>query len=336
MIMRIKLILFSLIFLVYNFSFAQTTVSERVSYMKDYVSNMKSSLIEIRALLDSSQKLNRLDTLDYLLLNLESDINNIPIPASEIIPPQVVESQEIVIDDKSMNESDNEMPPPPPPLEGDFDQFGNKGKKGGLDYLSFFKTKLYLNFGLNGLIAIDKNSISSLNPEVNTTKSWYWTLGFKRPIRLSNNDKIRLFYGLDYNENSFSIENNLRLYNDINNVPTFIPVDSLSNNNKLKIGYIRLPLELNYSFSRKFSLSVGAFLGYRVYSLQKFNYRKNGENIEESRYGKFGLNDWCYGSTASIGYGFFKIVGSYNFSNILKKNDTYTLNPYSIGFSLVF
>lgn len=330
-----KKILIAVLILVLSpiFLYSQTTVSERVSYMKDYVNNIKSNIYEIKALLDSNQKMLVIDTLNSVISNLEAEINRIPIPAAELIPPPlVVENNEVVMDNSNIYDGENDIPNPETNDYG----FGEK-KKGGLDYLSFFKTKIYFNFGLNGLNQVEKNAISSLNPEINSAKSWFWTIGFKRPIRLSkSNDKVKLFYGLDYNENTYSIENSLRLYNNGNNVPTFITVDSLSNNNKLKIGYIRIPLELNFSFGRKYSLGLGGFVGYRVLSVQKFNYRKGGENIDELRYGKFGLNDWCYGGTASVGYGFFKVIGSYNFSNLLKTNSIYKYNPYSIGLSLVF
>ncbi len=313
--------------------FAQTNTAEKVSYMQEYLNNIRSNLFDLRALTDSSKTITLLDSLDLLIEKVDLEVNQIVIPAvepsltsaePEPAPEEVTNGGSEAIEDRVV-EYKREEP----------EMNLGMGGAGKFDYLSMLKTKLYFNFGLNGLQ--EQNAGNATGPEVNATKSWFWAIGFKRPIRLSkNSDRLRLYYGIDYLGNSYSIENGLRLYNNSESKPDFQQVDSLSNNNYLNVGYIRLPIELNVKLSSKFKLGVGVFAGYRVRSVQKLKFRKNNENIEEFRYGNFGLNDFCYGTNVSIGYGSFNLLGTYNFSNLLKSNTVYDYKPYSLGISLVF
>ena len=313
------------------FCLSQTNTAEKVSFMQEYLNNIRTNLFDLRSLTDSANTLALIDSLDRLVEKVDLAVNQIEVPVTETI---AVETETKIADlpdegGEAMEDKVVEYKKKPP-MNLDFPNVGK------FDQLSMLKTKLYFNFGLNGLH--HPGSLAPGNgPEINTTRSWFWAIGFKRPISLSKgSDRLRLYYGLDYLGNSYSVENGVRLYNNSDNKPDFEKVDSLSNNNLLNVGYIRLPLEFSFQLSKKFKVGVGVFAGYRVRSVQKFKFRKNNENIEEFRYGKFGLNDFLYGTQLAVGYGRFNLIGTYNFSNVLKSGAAHHYNPYTLGVSLVF
>ncbi|MFZ1705917.1 MAG: outer membrane beta-barrel protein [Saprospiraceae bacterium] len=303
-----------------NLVYYNSSIKEYLMYMKENTQDP-----EILDLINSMEKYN---------LVLEEKLANVVLPESAEMEEEFI--------DESMPEEDMEED-----IQEDMEQYGmpEEDMQEGMeeDFESFgmnrfmpfkkkFKTSFEIQVGINN---IHKNSVSANanDPEIYTPSSWYWEFGLLTKNRLgSKKSKVALSYGLSYLINRFSMDNDLRL-DVINNQPEFVEIDNVKNNPKLNIGYLNIPLALDFKLSKGFQCSLGGFVGYRVMTKQKLETKPNFERIEEERFANYKLNNWLYGAKVSLGLKGFNIVGRYCFNNLFRDNDNYDFNTFMIGTS---
>lgn len=307
---------------------AQNDIIENHETLVYYNSTIKDYLSYMKDLTDDKEKIALIDSLMKYNQLLEENLNNTVLPevAMEEVPEPVEEMPSDTTWDYGMENPDFEGEE----MEEDYESFGmNKF----IPFKSKIKTKFEIQFGINN-VNINSVAANSIEPEIHTPASWFWEFGLLTNNRIGKkNSKVALSYGFTYLVNRFSMDNDVRLAL-VNNEPQFVPVDNANKNPKLNIGYITVPLALDFKFSKGFQCSIGGFAGYRVHTVQKLETKPGYERIEEERFANYRLNNWTYGAKFSIGLRGFNLVGRYCFSNLFRDSTPYDMNVFMIGTSL--
>jgi hypothetical protein len=137
---------------------------------------------------------------------------------------------------------------------------------------------------------------------------------------------LNLKYGLGIELHDYRYKSPLSFKDE---VPPYIIKDSISfSKNKLKVKYISAPLMLTINPSGRggFSISGGVSVGYRYGALNK---QISGERGKKKERGDFGLNPWKLAAVGDIGWGPFRLYGSYSLTPLFEKG--LNLTPYTIG-----
>lgn len=298
-----------------NLVYYNSSIKDYLNYMKEYTEDP-----EKLALIDSMMK--------YSLI-MEENLNNTVLPEYT----EAEDSDEIIEEMPSDSSYNYDFENPEEPAEEPDDEYDSFGMNKFMPFKNKIKTKFDIQFGINNLV---KNSVGfdSKEPEVYTPSSWYWEFGLLTKNRLGGKkSKAALSYGFSYLINRFSMDNDVRLA-VVNEQPEFVTVDGAKKNPKLNIGYITIPLAIDFKFSKGFQCSIGGFAGYRVHTVQKLETKPGYERIEEQRYANYKLNNWTYGAKVSIGLRGFNLVGRYCFNNLFRDNPIYDMNVFMIGTAL--
>lgn len=201
------------------------------------------------------------------------------------------------------------------------------------------RTKMYFDFGigLTGIVNESPENMSLVFPEYKTWASRYWEVGLKFKSRIGGaKSPASITYGLSYWLNSFESDNSVKL-NYTNSVPRFEKVANAVGSTELNIGYVTLPIALEFKLGRKGKIGVGGFGGYRVRTVQNIDLKTDTESIEERRKASYGLNNLTYGLNAKLGVGGIILNGKYTLSNLFKDdNKDYNMGVYNIGLSFGF
>ncbi len=202
------------------------------------------------------------------------------------------------------------------------------------------RTKMYFDFsiGLSGMVDNISSPVTDrFYPEAKTWGSRYWDIGLKFKTRIGGtNSKASITYGLSYLLNSLEFANDAKI-EMTNGAPKFVKVDNATNSTELNIGYLTIPIGLEFKVGKKGKLGVGGYAGYRIRSVQNIDYKNDTERIEESRKANYGLNNIMYGASAKIGVGGLVLTGRYNLSTLFKDtNKDYQYNLYNLGLSFGF
>lgn len=311
---------------------AQSEEQIRLDNLRYYLASIKDYNLSMRYYTDSVKIINLLDQMDAITASLEEELNNIVIPETiieQIFPDTIVPEDESKIETQDVfTWSDTEV------------KTENENESGiGLSkYMPFkkkFNTNLKIEFGINSLHQITDAPNGILSPEINTSGSWYWDFGLTRRARLGGKDsKVAINYGISFLKNRFKIENDLRLTINADKNPEFVGVPDAKDNPKLNVGYLNIPLSLNFSLSKKTKLELGGYAGYRIHTVQKFHLKTSSETIHENRYAGYNLNNWIYGATAGLDISGFDLIVRYNFSKLFKDNPNYDFNTFMIGTSV--
>jgi Outer membrane protein beta-barrel domain len=200
------------------------------------------------------------------------------------------------------------------------------------------KTYVEVQTGLNGLQ--DNNgtlSAGRVYPKVNAW-SWYFDYALKWKTRIGGPaSPVSINYGLSYLRNNYRFENDARLTLNSTGNPSFETLSNASENPKLTVGYINIPIGIDVKVGKKGRVGVGAYGGYRVTSRQVLSYKVGSEKVEEKRTNSYGLNDFDYGLSAKVGVGGLTLNARYNASSLFKSdNKDYQYNAYMLGVSFGF
>jgi len=329
---KVTFLLFSLIIFLATILPAQTDDQAKLDNLNYYLSSIKDYSQSMRYYTDSTKILSLLDQLDNISSLLQEELNNIVIPSEQPIEPVLQDTTTWPTEQPSETLDNN------PWNTGDVKDSDND--EGGIGVSKFmpFKNKSNTNFkisfGINSLFKGADVPSSILEPEINTAGSWYWDFALTRRARIGGKDsKVAINYGISFLKNRFKIENDLRLISNLAKNPEFVAVPEAKSNPKLNVGYINVPLNIHFALSKKTKLELGGYAGYRIHTVQKFQLKTSQETIHENRYAGYNLNNWIYGTTASLDISGFDIIFRYTFSKLFKDNPNYDYNTFMIGTS---
>lgn len=201
------------------------------------------------------------------------------------------------------------------------------------------RTKMYFDFGigLTGMVNNSPENTTTIFPEYKTWGSRYWEVGMKFKTRIGGpKSPVSVNYGISYWLNSFESDNNVKISYE-NSIPKFERVANAVGSTELNIGYVTVPVGIDFKIGRKGKIGVGGFGGYRVRTVQNIDLKTDTESIEERRKASYGLNNLTYGLNAKIGVGGLILHGKYTLSNLFKDdNKEYQMGIYNIGLSFGF
>ena len=142
---------------------------------------------------------------------------------------------------------------------------------------------------------------------------------------------VNLKWGVGLELNNYRYEENIRYR--IN--PTTVIMDTVNyTKDKLAVDYFTVPLMLNFNFTphrrrNPYGFSVGASVGYRYSSRQKF---KSHEFGKQKTFNDFDLEPWKLSYVAELELGWVKFYGSYAVKSMF--SDGLNQIPYTIGIRL--
>lgn len=321
-IMNPKLILSTIMLVSFTTAvFAQSdTKSDKEARIEESLKNIKKEIESIKKNIDTS----KLREISKRIGKSAEEIGD----ALEDIADEAADKAD------EMEKKNGPVPPPPPPppaLNGDKSQGAKKP-------VQKRRTKMYfdLSFGLSGLTNNNTAVAGRVYPEYKTWGSNFWDVGLKFRTRLGgNNSPAFLTYGLNYNITSLESDNDTKLILN-NGKPEFVKLDN-AKSSELNIGYITLPVGLEFKFAKKAKFGIGGFAGYRVRTRQNIDRREDYEDVNETRIARYGLNNVMYGTSVRLGYGGIVLVGKYNMSPLFEKdNKDYKYNMYNVGLNFSF
>jgi len=142
---------------------------------------------------------------------------------------------------------------------------------------------------------------------------------------------VNLKWGLGIELNNYRYEENIHYH--IN--PTSVVMDTINyTKDKLAVDYLTIPLMLNFNFTphrrrNPYGFSVGASVGYRYSSRQKF---KSHEFGKQKTFNDFDLETWKLSYVGELELGWVKFFGSYAAKSMFNKGLDQI--PYTVGIRL--
>ncbi|HEX9513518.1 MAG TPA: outer membrane beta-barrel protein [Puia sp.] len=138
---------------------------------------------------------------------------------------------------------------------------------------------------------------------------------------------VNLKYGLGIELNNYRYEANIKYLTN----PTKVIMDTINySKNKLAADYVTVPFMLNFNFTpnrrNDFGFSVGASVGYKYSSRQKF---KSSVTGKKKTFDEFDMEPWKISWIGELQLGWLKLYGSYATKSMFQKG----LNqvPYTVG-----
>ncbi len=326
-----KIIIVSLLVIISQNVFSQSNY-QKVSKIIESLGNIRIATQTIRNNADSLGIFILLDSLDIITNELENQVNKI------VVNDKPKETDISMIDTFKYDDIITEDTPNTDDHNGTNDKYSNRSDYYNQLLNASKRKKVYLELQ-HGFVGLKKdNSILNIGantPDHETTNSTYWDISLKVRNKLSKSDSsaVSFIYGLGYSVNGYANSNDMRLTMS-NDMPEYVKETDLRNDARVKVGYLYLPLELEFSLSRKIRLGIGGFGGYRVKTNQILGYRINKETIDVERSGDYKLNNWNYGGSANISLSSFGLVFKYHASPVFQENKNFNYNAYTIGLNI--
>ena len=138
---------------------------------------------------------------------------------------------------------------------------------------------------------------------------------------------VNLKYGLGIELNNYRYEENIRFHTK----PTEVVMDTIDySKNKLAADYVTVPFMLNFNFTphrhNEYGFSVGASVGYKYSSRQKF---KSGQTGKTKTFDDFDLEPFKISYIGELQLGWLKLYGSYAVKSMFSKG--LDQRPYTVG-----
>lgn len=148
--------------------------------------------------------------------------------------------------------------------------------------------------------------------------------------------KTNFSLGVGWGISSHNVHHNGYFVDSTNNHNRYtylLPRNKSFEKNKFVVNYLDFPLELRFKTKtrRTFRLMIGAKAGWHIGDHTK-TIDKEGKR---KFYGIDGIRRYHYGVTGRIGWGDINFTAFYGLTSIFEDNAGPTLNPLSIGFSII-
>jgi len=160
----------------------------------------------------------------------------------------------------------------------------------------------------------------------------------EKKIRLLKHH-VGLNTGLGFTWQSYSFNDSLNIeqQND-----TIVGVSSNGREytkNKLKAGYIKVPLLLEINTSKKqennFHIAAGLIAGWNYRSVLKQRYEVDGDDTKLKTKGDYNINPFSLEATARMGYGKFNLFATASLTELFQSGKGPEVYPFTVGVSLV-
>lgn len=148
-----------------------------------------------------------------------------------------------------------------------------------------------------------------------------------------------LVTGLGFSWHNYQFKGGTNLFTT--NDSTWAANDTLFSydKNKLKMGYIKVPLLLEFNTSldndKSFHIAGGVEAGFRIASKTKQKFEYEGETYKTKVKGHYNLNPWKFSAVARIGYGPVTLFANYSLTTLFEKDKGPEIYPFEVGVTLI-
>ncbi len=172
-------------------------------------------------------------------------------------------------------------------------------------------------------------------------------IGYIRNTRLlKNNNLLHLNYGLSWMMDKLKMKEDEHFVKN-GNITEIVPYPKETIKSKFKTMYLILPITLEFDFTEPvqykgntyypaqmgFRLGVGTYVGALLATKQKVKYTENGSTHKDLNRKEYNVNEWTYGVSAHIGYGWFSFYARYSLVPLFTNNPVNEY-PFSVGIRL--
>ena len=172
-------------------------------------------------------------------------------------------------------------------------------------------------------------------------------IGYIRNTRLlKNNNLLHLNYGLSWMMDKLKMKEDEHFVKN-GNITEIVPYPKETIKSKFKTMYLILPITLELDFTEPvqykgktyypaqmgFRLGVGTYVGALLATKQKVKYTENGSTHKDMNRKEYNVNEWTYGVSANIGYGWFSFYARYSLVPLFTNNPINEY-PFSVGIRL--
>ena len=172
-------------------------------------------------------------------------------------------------------------------------------------------------------------------------------IGYIRNTRLLKNNKLlHLNYGLSWMMDKLKMKEDEHFVKN-GNITEIVPYPKETIKSKFKTMYLILPISLEFDFTEPiqykgktyypaqmgFHAGVGAYVGALLATKQKVKYTENGSTHKDMNRKYYNVNEWTYGVSANIGYGWFSFYARYSLVPLFTNNPINEY-PFSVGIRL--
>jgi len=192
-----------------------------------------------------------------------------------------------------------------------------------------------VDLGFSGLLM--ENSVLDDNPWLETDISRSAVVGLnilEGKLRIFKNH-LGINSGLGFTWQDFSFNDSLSLVNQNDTIMGFNSGDIKFEKNKLKTGYIKVPLllEINTSKNKKKNVHIAAGLigGWNFRSLLKTRTVTDGDKIKTKNKGDFNLSPWSLEATTRVGYGNLNLFATVSLTSLFEENKGPEVYPFTVG-----
>ena len=169
-------------------------------------------------------------------------------------------------------------------------------------------------------------------------------IGYIRNTRLlKNNNLLHLNYGLSWMMNKLKMKEDEHFVKN-GNITEIVPYPKETIKSKFKTMYLILPITLELDFTEPvqykdktyypaqmgFRLGVGTYVGALLATKQKVKYTENGSTHKDMNRKEYNVNEWTYGVSAHIGYGWLSFYARYSLVPLFTNNPINEY-PFSVG-----
>lgn len=172
-------------------------------------------------------------------------------------------------------------------------------------------------------------------------------IGYIRNTRLlKNNNLLHLNYGLSWMMDKLKMKEDEHFVKN-GNITEIVPYPKETIKSKFKTMYLILPISLEFDFTEPvqykgktyypaqmgFHAGVGTYVGALLTTKQKVKYTENGSTHKDMNRKYYNVNEWTYGVSANIGYGWFSFYARYSLVPLFTNNPINEY-PFSVGIRL--
>lgn len=109
--------------------------------------------------------------------------------------------------------------------------------------------------------------------------------------------------------------------------------------NKLKTGYVKVPLLLEINTSKKkeknFHIAAGVIGGWNYRSVLKQQYKVDGDKIKSKIKGDYNVNPWSLEATTRVGYGNLTLFASASLTSLFEDGKGPEAYPFTVGITVL-
>lgn len=158
---------------------------------------------------------------------------------------------------------------------------------------------------------------------------------FRQGINLIRH-KFQLEYGVKFAFSDYRFEEDVIVVSRAAEL-TLLPSDEPLKKSKLSTTYLDIPIGFSFatdpaSYESSFRVGAGAFAGVLLGARTKYK-TTNGKKVKETD--RYNLNNFRYGVSGNIGYGWFNLYVNYVMSDFFAENEGPTLNTWEAGIVIV-